>query len=81
MRLPDGHLNQLNTEEVEDPKALTQLDLILDFIDFFTNETFCRALFDYNLTVASSFFHVIVASFCGNFLPRLILLLTRAFMT
>ena len=33
------------------------------------------------LTVASSFFHVIVASFFGNFLPRLVLLLTRAFMT
>ena len=32
------------------------------------------------LTVASSFFRVIVASFFGNFLPRLILLLTRAFM-
>ena len=34
-----------------------------------------------SLTVASSFFHVIVASFFGNFLPRLVLLLMRALMT
>ena len=33
------------------------------------------------LTVASSFFHVIVASFLGIFVPRLVLLLTRVFMT
>ena len=34
-----------------------------------------------SLTVASSFFHVIVASFLGIFVPRLVLRITRAFMS
>ena len=61
--------------------AFLVVDLVYTY--FFVGQDFVASMMSIikALTVASSFFHVIVASFLGIFVPRLVLLLTRVFMT